>query len=39
LIINRPVNSDIDDIPFEIKNTDPEHLPKDSNNGEQLGLF
>ena len=39
LIINRPANSDIDDIPFEIKNTDPEHLPKDSNNGEQLGLF
>jgi alpha-N-acetylglucosamine transferase len=39
LIITRPVNSDIDDIPFEIKNTDPEHLPKDSNNGEQLGLF
>ena len=32
LIINRPANSDIDDIPFEIKNTDPEHLPKDSNN-------
>ncbi len=39
LIINRPANSEIDDIPFEIKNTDPEHLPKDSNNGEQLGLF
>jgi topoisomerase-4 subunit A len=39
LIINSPVNSEIDDIPFEIKNTDPEHLPKDSNNGDQLGLF
>ena len=31
--------NEIDDIPLEIKNYDPDSIPKESSKGEQLGLF
>ena len=33
------VNTEIDEIPLEIKNYSAESIPKESNKGEQLGLF
>jgi hypothetical protein len=33
-----PAN-EIDDIPLEIKNYNPDSIPKESSKGEQLGLF